>query len=144
MADANNQETMSYSNHLITPSPFDNVIDYQINNPTSSQHAHDAAHHVSVCVNDLHTTLFIDEDALNSTKTTNNNSSSSKGMRSYMHDLSHPGSAPTSARMPGLLSMKKQTIQLSRLAAIKTFIDRIIRRLQHFKRSLDSGLSKYK
>jgi hypothetical protein len=30
---------------------------------------------------------------------------------------------------------------ISHLAVIKTFIDRIIKRLQHFKRSLDGGLS---
>jgi hypothetical protein len=77
VADTNNQETMSYSNKLITSSPFDNVVDYQINNRASSQQAH----HVSVCVNDLHTTLFIDEDALNSTKTTtNSNNNGSKGI----------------------------------------------------------------
>ncbi len=81
VADTNNQETMSYSNNLITSSPFDNVVDYQINNQTSSQQAHESAHHVSVCVNDLHTTLFIDEDALNSTKTTmNSNNNGGKGI----------------------------------------------------------------
>lgn len=36
------------------------------------------------------------------------------------------------------------SLSLSLLAVIKTFIDRIIRRLQHFKRSLDNGLSKYR
>jgi hypothetical protein len=72
---------MSYSNNLITPSPFDNAIDYQINNQISSQQAHNAAHHVSLCVNDLHTTLFIDEDALNTTKTTtNSNNNGGKGI----------------------------------------------------------------
>ena len=81
VADTNNQETISYSNNLITSSPFDNVSDYQINNQTSSQQVHDSAHHVSVCVNDLHTTLFIDEDAFNSTKaTTNSNNNSGKGI----------------------------------------------------------------
>jgi hypothetical protein len=60
--DTNNHEPMSYSNNRITPSPFDNVINSQINNQ-------DSTHHVSLCVNDLHTTLFIDEDALNNTKT---------------------------------------------------------------------------
>jgi hypothetical protein len=72
---------MSYSNNLITSSPFDNVVDYQINNQTSSQQAHKSAHHVSLCVNDLHTTLFIEEDALNSAKTTaNNNNNGGKGI----------------------------------------------------------------
>ncbi len=81
VADTNNQETMSYSNNLITSSPFDNVGNYQINNQSSSQQAHNSPHHVSVCVNDLHTTLFIDEDALNSTKTTtNSNNNSGKGI----------------------------------------------------------------
>jgi len=81
VADTNNQETMSSSNNLITSSPFDNVVDYQINNQTSSQQAHESAHHVSVCVNDLHTTFFIDEDALNSTKTTmNSNNNGGKGI----------------------------------------------------------------
>ena len=64
---------MSYSNNQITPSPFDNVVDHQINNQKSG-------HHVSLCVNDLHTTLFIDEDALNSTKrTANSDNNNSKG-----------------------------------------------------------------
>ena len=76
--DTNNQGTMSYSNNLISSSPFDNVVDHQINNQKSSQ---DSAHHVSLCVNDLHTTLFIDEDALNSTKTTmNSNNNGGKGI----------------------------------------------------------------
>jgi hypothetical protein len=60
---------MSYSNNQITSSPFDNVINSQINNPTLLQ---DSTHHVSLCVNDLHTTLFIDENAMNNTKTSNN------------------------------------------------------------------------
>ncbi|CAF0864550.1 unnamed protein product [Adineta ricciae] len=103
-ADRNNQETSSYTNNRITTTPFDNVTDYQINNKTSSQLVDKSTHHVSLCVNDLHTTLFIEEDALNNTKTTtNSNNSSSK-------------------------------------VIIKTFIDRIIKRLQHFKRSLDAGL----
>jgi hypothetical protein len=81
VADTNNQETMSYSNNLITSPPFDNVLDNQINNPNSSQQRHQSAHHVSLCVNDLHTTLFIDEDALNSTKTTtNSNNNGGKGI----------------------------------------------------------------
>lgn len=75
--DRNNQETISNSNHRISSSPFDNVVDHQINNQTASQQAH----HVSVCVNDLHTTLFIDEGALNNTKTTiNSNNSGGKGI----------------------------------------------------------------
>ncbi|CAF3391869.1 unnamed protein product [Rotaria sp. Silwood1] len=101
MADTNNHETMSDSNNLITSSPFNNVINDQINNQTSSQ---DSNHHVSVCVNDLKTTLFIDEDALNNTKTTTTNNNNDKK------------------------------------AVIKTFVDRIIKRLQHFKSSLDNGL----
>jgi hypothetical protein len=85
-ADTNNQEAMSYSNNLITSSPFDNVADYQTNNQTSSQQPNESSHHVSLCVNDLHTTLFIDEDALNSTKTTtNSNSNGSKGNSSNIY-----------------------------------------------------------
>ncbi|CAF2381007.1 unnamed protein product [Rotaria sp. Silwood2] len=105
VTDTNNQETTSYSNNVITSSPFDNIADYQTSNQTSSQPIQESAHHVSLCVNDLHTTLFIDENALNSTKTsmTSNNNNNGK-------------------------------------AVIKTFIDRIIKRLQHFKRSLDNGL----
>ena len=61
MVDTNNYETMSYSNNQITPSSFDNAINSQINK--------DSTHNVSLCVNDLHTTLFIDENALNNTKT---------------------------------------------------------------------------
>jgi len=81
VADTNNQETMSDSNNLITSSPFDNVVDYQINNQKSSPQTHESVHHVSLCVNDLHTTLFIDEDALNSTKTTmNSNNNGGKGI----------------------------------------------------------------
>jgi hypothetical protein len=68
IADTNNHETTFYSHNQINSSPFDNVINHQINNPTSSQ---DSAHHVSLCVNDLRTTLFIDEDTLNNTKTMN-------------------------------------------------------------------------
>lgn len=80
-ADRNNQETISNSNNLITSSPFDNSVDHQINNQAAaSQPAHHSPHHVSVCVNDLHTTLFIDEDALNTTKTTiNSNNNGGKG-----------------------------------------------------------------
>jgi hypothetical protein len=39
--------------------------------------------------------------------------------------------------------MRKKKILsfISYLAVIKTFIDRIIKRLQHFKRSFDNGLS---
>ncbi|CAF2779310.1 unnamed protein product [Rotaria sp. Silwood2] len=107
MADTNNHETMSDSNNLITSSPFNNVINDQINNQISSQ---DSTHHVSLCVNDLKTTLFIDEDALNNTKTTitnnNNNNNNNRDKK----------------------------------AVIKTFIDRIIKRLHHFKSSLDNGL----
>jgi hypothetical protein len=81
VADTNNQETKSYPNNLITSSPFDNVVDHQINNQISSQQAHDSVHHVSLCVNDLHTTLFIDQDALNNTKTmTNSNNNGGKGI----------------------------------------------------------------
>ena len=70
---------MSYSNNLITSSsPFDNVLNYQIDNQGSSSQQ---GHHVSLCVNDLHTTLFIDEDALNSTKTTTTSTNNgNKGM----------------------------------------------------------------
>ena len=68
-ADTNNDQTISYSNNLNNSSPFDNVINYPINNQLSS---HDSTHHVSLCVNDLRTTLFIDEDTLNNTKTNNN------------------------------------------------------------------------
>ena len=76
-ADRNNQETMSNTNNRISSSPFDNVVDHQINNQTASH----SPHHVSVCVNDLHTTLFIDEGALNSTKTTiNSNNNGGKGI----------------------------------------------------------------
>ncbi|CAF3310005.1 unnamed protein product [Rotaria socialis] len=104
--DTNNQETTSYSNNNQIPSsPFDNEVDYPANNQVLSQPANESAHHVSLCVNDLHTTLFIDEDALNNTKTSiNSNNNNGK-------------------------------------ATIKIFIDRIIRRLQHFKRSLDGGLT---
>jgi len=65
-ADTNNHQTISDSNRLINSSPFDNVINYPVN---TSQ---DSTHHVSLCVNDLRTTLFIDEDTLNNTKTMNN------------------------------------------------------------------------
>ncbi|CAF1333463.1 unnamed protein product [Adineta steineri] len=97
ITDTDKHKTMSYSNNLTTSSPFDNI-----NNQSSSPRD---ANHVSVCVNDLHTTLFIDEDTLNNTKTTINNTNNNGDK-----------------------------------AVIKTFIDRIIKRLQHFKRSLDNGL----
>jgi hypothetical protein len=82
--DANNQDNMSYSNQLIPSMPFNNALDCQIdNNQTSTSLNHDAVHHVSLCVNDLRTTLFIDEDVLNNTKTTtNSNNSASKGIQS--------------------------------------------------------------
>ncbi|CAF0760352.1 unnamed protein product [Rotaria sp. Silwood1] len=106
VTDTNNQETTFHSNNVITSSPFDNIADYQTSNQTSSQPVQESAHHVSLCVNDLHTTLFIDENALNNTKTSmNSNNNNNNGK-----------------------------------AVIKTFIDRIIKRLQHFKRSLDNGL----
>ncbi|UJR10433.1 hypothetical protein I4U23_014637 [Adineta vaga] len=90
--------SMTNSNNLPTASPsFDNVIDSQTNNPSLS--SLQGANHISLCVNDLHTTLFIDEDTLNHTKLTTNGGK-----------------------------------------VLKTFIDRIIKRLQHFKRSLDHGL----
>lgn len=81
VVDTNTQETVSYANNRMTSSPFDNTIDYQINDQTSTQQAQNPAHHVSLCVNDLHTTLFIDEDAFNSTKTTvnSNNNNGGKG-----------------------------------------------------------------
>jgi len=62
-------------------SPFDNTTDYQINQQTSSsfQQAQNPAHHVSLCVNDLRTTLYIEEDALNSTKTTVNSNNTNNG-----------------------------------------------------------------
>ena len=57
------------TNSRINSSPFDNIINDQINNRTS---AHESmAHHVSLCVNDLRTTLFIDEETLNTTPTNN-------------------------------------------------------------------------
>ncbi|CAF0790142.1 unnamed protein product [Rotaria sordida] len=105
VTDTNIQETTSYSNNIITSSQFDNVGGYQTSNQTSSQPVQESAHHVSLCVNDLHTTLFIDENAFNSTKTLMNSNNNNSGK-----------------------------------AVIKTFIDRIIKRLQHFKRSLDNGL----
>lgn len=84
-ADRSNQETMSNANNRIRSSPFDNVVDHQINNPTASH----SPHHVSVCVNDLHTTLFIDEGALNSTKTTiNSNNNGGKGIF-YQKNIEH-------------------------------------------------------
>ena len=58
------------NNQLNNSSPFDNVSNPQINNQITSQNP---THHVSVCVNELRTTLFIDENTLNSTKTNNNN-----------------------------------------------------------------------
>lgn len=66
---------MSDSNNLITSSAFNNVINDQINNQITSQ---DLAHHVSLCVNDLHTTLFIDEDTFNTKNITSNNNNSDK------------------------------------------------------------------
>jgi hypothetical protein len=72
-ADTNNHQTLFHLNNLNNSSPFDNVINYPINNQIPS---HDSTHHVSLCVNDLRTTLFIDEDTLNNnnnnTKTMNN------------------------------------------------------------------------
>ena len=53
-------------------SPFDNVINHQINNRTTTTTALDSTHDVSVCVNDLRTTLFINEETLNSNKSINN------------------------------------------------------------------------
>ena len=67
----------------IVPSPTDThnqeivSTDHQINNSVSNPQGNNSSHHVSVCVNDLHTTLYIDEDALNSTKTTLNTSNGS-------------------------------------------------------------------
>ena len=73
--DRNHQETMAFSDQQITTAPIKTINDDQINNPS--------AHHVSLCVNDLRTTLYIDEDALNATKTTmNSNSSSGKSNQS--------------------------------------------------------------
>ncbi|CAF4330312.1 unnamed protein product [Rotaria socialis] len=77
MVDASNYETVSNSNNLISSSVLNNVINNPINNQISSK---DSTHHVSLCVNDLHTTLFIDEDTLNSTKAniSNNNDKKAK------------------------------------------------------------------
>ena len=89
-ADTNNQETKSCSNNLITSSPpFDSVVDYQINKQTPSEQAQGSPHHVSLCVNDLHTTLFIDEDALNSTKTIiNSNNNNGRGIQPKKNKMS--------------------------------------------------------
>jgi hypothetical protein len=43
--------------------------------------------------------------------------------------------------MEKVMRKKKILSFISYLAVIKTFIDRIIKRLQHFKRSFDNGLS---
>ncbi|CAF0848573.1 unnamed protein product [Adineta ricciae] len=85
----------SDNNFRLDSSPSNNELNSQKNNSTLSK----GVNHVSVCVNDLHTTLFIDEETLNDTKTPANGGK-----------------------------------------VLKTFIDRIIKRLQHFKRSLDHGL----
>ncbi|CAF3302384.1 unnamed protein product [Rotaria socialis] len=75
MVDASNYETVSNSNNLISSSVLNNVINNPINNQISSK---DSTHHVSLCVNDLHTTLFIDEDTLNSTKANISNNNDKK------------------------------------------------------------------
>ena len=75
VTETNNEETMAFSDQQITTAPIKTINDDQINNPS--------AHRVSLCVNDLRTTLYIDEDALNTTKTTmNSNTSSGKGNQS--------------------------------------------------------------
>lgn len=56
----------------INSSPFDNVNNDQIDNQTSLIQQ-DSAHHVSLCVNDLRTTLFIDENTLNNNNNTKTN-----------------------------------------------------------------------
>ena len=61
--------SLTDTNNRMNSSPFDNVINYQINSRTS---APDSAHDVSLCVNDLRTTLFINEDTLNNSKSMNN------------------------------------------------------------------------
>lgn len=75
----NDHNKVSDAANLICSSPYSNVINDEINNLTSSP---DSARHVSLCVNDLHTTLFIDDDALNNTNAAinnNNNTNDKKG-----------------------------------------------------------------
>lgn len=76
--DTNNFETKNVSNNLITTTAIDKAVDYQVGNSLLAKQAHDSPHNVSLCVNDLRTTLYIDEDVLNNTKTTLN-SSNGKG-----------------------------------------------------------------
>jgi len=71
IVDTNNQ------NNLINSSPFDNVPNYQMKNQ-------DSTHHVSLCVNDLRTTLFIDEDTLNNTKANNNNGKGNEKKKDFI------------------------------------------------------------
>lgn len=59
-------------------------MDYQINNQKLSQQENDeSAHHVSLCMNDIRTTLFIEESAFNDAKAVmNSNNNGGKGMYS--------------------------------------------------------------
>ena len=68
MADANKHRTISQADHLISlSSSTDRATNYQTNNAIfSQQDAPNTAHHVSLCVDDQRTTLYIDEDTLNS------------------------------------------------------------------------------
>lgn len=59
------------NNRMNNSSPFDNVINHQINNRTPMT-AHDSTHDVSLCVNDLRTTVFINEETLHKNKSINN------------------------------------------------------------------------
>ena len=69
-----NSSSFTDTNNRMNSSPFDNVINHQINNrtTTTTTTALDSTHDVSVCVNDLRTTLFINEETLNSNKSINN------------------------------------------------------------------------
>ena len=80
--DTNNQNVPSSSEHQITSTQSKDVIDYQINNQKSLQeNRDDSAHHVSLCMNDVRTTLFIEENAFNDAKATmNSNNNGGKGI----------------------------------------------------------------
>ena len=70
---SNHHEITSNSNNPIISSSFDNVNNDHREHQVSSQ---DSTHNVTLCLNDLQTTLFIDEDVFHNGKTINNNNNS--------------------------------------------------------------------
>ncbi|CAF1163349.1 unnamed protein product [Didymodactylos carnosus] len=76
----NHSNNSNNNQHLIFN---DHAEQQQRYNKNNHAHVNDNKHqhHVSVCVNDLHTTLFIDEDALNSSE----NSRKSNGEKASIH-----------------------------------------------------------